>query len=817
MPFTTILLSAIADVRHALRLWRRSPAQAAVAICSLAITIGITGVVFTALKNVLIEPLPYRDSHQLVVLRSEGRVANWVNWFDMRDVTRRNRTLASLGVYHYSLFNLKGDSQNAPQALYGLYVSASLFPTLGVTPLIGRNILPEENQLGREHEVILSYGLWARRFNSDRNVIGRSLVANGYSYTIIGVMPPGFDFPLRLATTVRTPSRYMEFWAPLAVNPAKIDRDGTNYGAVARLRPGVTLAQTAQDLASIAASLAREYPLSNKSIKKDRTIEPLSLETQTFGRVRPALLMLMAAAAMFMLIGCSNVANLLLARALGRQREIAIRLALGARRSRLVRQLITESCVLAIAGGFCGYLLTIAAWKLLPVIVPSTIPRLDTTHVDGTIFAFTLLVSVLNGLLFGIVPAFRTTASHEFNSRGSIGPARNSLRGAFVVSEMAITMMLVIAGGLLVSNFVRLLNVDVGFQPGHVLASIIVPQGDAYKTPEQRAPLYRRILSAARTLPGVESAGTVDALPFSGENNGASLRTGDPGEPAQGPATNAELDRVSAGYLQTIGVRLLQGRWFREEDEAHASNTAIVDEGAARRFWPQQDPIGKRLCIDCVEGHPQNWKQVIGVVNSIRHYSLEAVPDPEVYIADASMESAQFLVVRTRGRSADLAGPVRKMVASLDPNVPVYLSAEMTSLVGDTISDRRFAMALLAITGILALALAAAGVYAVVSYATSRRTQEIGIRMALGATRGNVQNLVLREGMRMAVAGVAIGLIAALIAIQLLRGVLAGLGEAQTATVLFAVFLVTFTALVACVIPARRAARVDPMTALRNE
>jgi predicted permease len=808
-----MLLSAAADVRHSLRLWRRSPALAAVAICSLAITIGITGVVFTALKSVLIEPLPYHDSHELVVLRSEGRVANWVNWFDMQDVARRNRTLAALGVYHYALFNLKGDSENAPQALYGLYVSSSLFSTLGVTPLIGRNILPEENQTGREHEVILSYGLWARRFNSDRNVIGRSLVANGYSYNIIGVMPPGFDFPLRLATTVRTPSRYMEFWAPLAVDPANSGRQGTGYGAVARLRPGVTRAQAAQDLSSIAASLAREYPLSNK----DRPMEPIALETQVFGRARPALPILMAAAAMFMLIGCSNVANLLLARSVGRQREIAIRLVLGARRSRLVRQLVTESCVLAIAGGVSGYLLTIAAWKLLPVIVPSTIPRLDTTRVDGSIFAFTLLVSILNGLLFGIVPAFRSTASHEFNSRGSIGFARNGLRSAFVVSEMAITMVLVILGGLLVSSFVRLLNVDVGFQPSHVLASIIVPQGDASKTPEQRAPLYRTILTAARSLPGVESAGTVDALPFSGENNGASVRTGDPGEPAQSPSTNAELDRVSAGYLETMGVRLLQGRWFRAEDEASGSSTAIVDEGAARLFWPSQDPIGKRLCIDCAAGQPQNWKQVVGVVNSIRHYSLEAAPDPEVYVADRSMESAQFLVLRTRGHAGELAGPVRKMVASLDPNVPVYLSAEMTALVGDTISDRRFTMALLAITGILALILAAAGVYAVVSYATSRRTQEIGIRMALGATRGNVQNLVLREGMRMAMAGVGIGLITALIAIRLLRGVLIGVGGAQTATVLFAVFLVTATALAACSIPARRAASVDPMTALRNE
>jgi predicted permease len=813
------MMNLLHDLRHAVRLLRRTPALTTVAILSLAITIGITGVVFTALKSVLIDPLPYARSGELMVLRSGGELANWVNWSDMQDVERRNRTLQSLGTYHYALFNLKADASSPPQALYGLYVSASLFPTLGVTPMIGRNIEPGEDRPGREREVILSYGLWARRFNSDRNVVGRMLVANGYNYSVIGVMPAGFDFPLRLATTVRTPSRYMEFWAPLAVDPAKASRDGAGFGAVARLKPGVTRIEAEQDLTSIAKSLAREYPLSNK----DREIRAVSLESQTFGNARPALLLLMAAAVMFMLIGCSNVANLLLSRALTRQREIALRLALGAGRGRIVRQLITESCVLAVAGGLCGYLLTVAAWRLLPIIVPSTIPRLDGAHTDWTIFAFTLVVSIVNGFLFGIVPALRT-ASHdpadalrESGGRGSVGPARNRLRSAFVAAEMAITVVLAIVGGVLTASFVRLLDVDLGFEPRRVLASIIVPQGDAYHDRQQWAALYRRILDEARMLPGVESAGTVDALPFSGDNNGAYICTSDPCEPALKTAQIAEFDRVSSDYLQTMGVRLLQGRWFQRQDESDSSSAAIVDEVAARRFWPGQDPIGKRLCINCEEGKAQNWMQVAGVVNNIKHFSVEGHAIPNVYVAGGALESAQFLVLRTRGRPIDSAAGVRRMVATLDPNVPVYLSAEMSALVGDSVSDRRFTMALLAIMGVLTLLLAAAGVYAVVSYATSRRTQEIGIRMALGATRGQVQSMVLVQGLRMAGAGIAIGLAAALVAIRVLRGVLVGLGNGDAATVAVAVVLVSATAAVACLVPARRATRVDPMVALRHE
>ncbi len=814
----------IQDIRYALRIMPRNRGVTAVAILSVAITAGITGVVFTALKTVLIDPLPYAQPSRMVVLRSDGHTSNWVSWADMEDVRRRSRTLQSVGTYHYALLNLRGGGGNPPQALYGLNITADLFPTLGVSPMIGRNILPEEDLPGRNRELILSYGLWKRRFGLDRNILGRTMIANGYEYKIIGVMPPGFDFPLRLATTVRTPSRYMEFWAPYGQDPAKADRANTGCGAVARLRPGVSERQAGQDLASIARSLAREYPLTNK----DRPIQAIPLAAQTFGYSRPALLILMAAAAMFLLIGCSNVANLLLARALARQREIAVRLALGGTRRRIVRQLITESCLLALIGGLGGYLLTAAAWTFLPAITPQNIPRLADARADWSIFAFILAISLLNGLLFGMVPALRSSAHdpagqlRESGSRGSgaSGPGGLSgkrLRSAFVISEIAITVVLVVAGSLLTGSFISLLNTPLGFDPDGVLASIIVPIGEAYNTPAKWGAFFERVLESARTLPGVASAGLVDALPFSGQNGGADVRTGHPGETPRGAADIAEFDRVSADYLQTLRVRLLEGRWFRKEDETIGGDLVIIDANAARKFFPGQDPIGKSLCINCDEGSKPDWKRVVGVVNPVRHYSIEAPAEPAIYQAFHAVQSAQFLVLRTRGRALDLAAPLRRMMAQLDPNVPVYISAEMSSFVGDSIADRRFIMALLAVTGILALALAAAGVYAVVAYSTSQRTGEIGTRMALGATRGNVQMLVLGEGMRTAAAGLAIGLALSLAVNHVLRGVLAGLGSSNAATIAAALALVTATVLLACFIPARRATRIEPMAALRHE
>src|SRR6202162_243121 len=553
-----------------LRTSRRSPAITAIALGSIAIPVGATAVVFTAVKTVLLDPLPYARPGELVQFRTDyarfhASQADWVMLPDMQDVMRRNRSFEPIGTYHYALFNLTGDGNAPPEALYGLAVSANMFPTLGVKPMFGRNVLPEETQFGRDHQMILSYGLWTRRFNADPKVVGRSVEVNGHACTIIGVMPPGFDFPMRLATTVRTPSQHMDFWAPDGMDPAKITRDSPAFGAVGRLRPGTAQTQAEQDVLAISGALEREYPRTNEG----RSLHLISLRNRTLGFARTGLPLLLAAALLFLLIGCANVANLLLARTLARQREIAVRMALGAGRSRIVRQLVSESLLLGLAGGIAGYAFTVLAWKVLPSVSPMSIPRLSTAHPDWTVFAFTLALSAINALIFGLAPALGSArgdpalALPESGTRGSIGAARNHLRSVLVVGEVAVAVTLVIIGGLLTGSFVKLIRTNPGFDPDHVLASIIIAAGDQYRTPAKQGVLFRRIVDSVRALPGVESVATVDALPFSGENNGGTIRTD-----LSTPERQAEIDRVSADYLQTMGVQLIQGRWLRDDDMA---------------------------------------------------------------------------------------------------------------------------------------------------------------------------------------------------------------------------------------------------------
>ncbi len=811
------------DIRHALRLLRRAPTVTIVAVLSVAISVGATSVVFAAIKSVLIEPLPYFRPGELVQLRTEyGHSgvqphADWVSWVDMQDVRKLNHSFESMGVYHYALFNLAGDQSSPPEALYGLSVSADLFPTLGVSPMLGRNILPEEDQPGRDREMVLSYGLWTRRFNSDPHIVGRSVQVNGHECRIIGVMPPGFDFPLRLATPVRTPSAHMEFWAPLGVDAAKVNRAGTGYGGIARLRQGVSLAQARQDLAAIGSTLASQYPRTNEG----RSLHAAFLRDRTLGFAQTGLGLLMAATLLFVLIGCANVANLLLARSLARHREISVRLALGAGRARIVRQLITESCVLAIVGGVAGYMLAVVAWRLLPAVVP-TIPRLAAASADWSVLVFALCVSGVNGVLFGIAPALRAArqqpsqALAEAGVRGSIGGSRNRMRSGLVVAEVAVAVILVVLGSLLTGSFIRLLRTDLGFPADQVLANIIVPSGDSYKTPESRGILYRRILDAVRALPGIEAAGTVNDLPFSGDNNGASISATEAGVLLRTAQPVAETDLVSADYLAVMGVHLFAGRWFRDADMTPASDVAIINEVAAAKMWPGEDAIGKRICVNCLPENPRQWKQVIGVVSSIHHASFEEPAGPEVYLSGGALENAAFLVVRTN-RTSELSQAIRRAVAAVDPNQPVFLSATMARLAADSIADRRFIMTLLAITGCLALLLSAAGVYGVVSYATSRRTQEIGLRMAMGATPRHVLALVLRQGMPMAALGIAIGLASAMALARILRSVVAGIQLVDATPVWIAVLLVTVTTTVACSIPAWKATRIDPMAALRQD
>lgn len=813
-------MSVLRDISFAFRLFWRTPLVTVMALLSIALSVGATAVVFTAVHAVLLAPLPYVRPSGLVQIRVEfpkfgPSHGDWVVWNDAQEIARRTRTLASVGVYRNELLDLAGNASGTPEALYGLRVSANLFPLLGVTPMYGRNILPEEDQPGHADEMILSYGLWVRRFNSDPGIIGRNLIINGRNCLVIGIMPRYFDFPLR-REAVHTPSPYVEFWAPF--QSGKPISATAGIGAVARLKDGVSLADAQQDLASIGNDLSREFPATNR----DHILRLGLLRDRILGKARDTLWILMAASGMFLLIGCVNVANLLLARGLSRQREIALRMVIGASRGRIFRQVLTEGCLLGLLGGAAGYLLTAAAWKTLPLIAPRSIPRLASAHAGWAVFAFTLAIALANSILFGMIPAYRAgwrSASAAAGLRlqtGTVG-GRDWARGTLVAIEVALAVVLVVVGGQILGSFVALIRTDPGFEANRILASVVAPNPDRYAAHEQRAALYQHILEAVGNIPGVERAGTVNALPFSGENDGGWISRSDAGALGMHDQEAAEIDIVSAGYLQTMGVRLIQGRWFTADDMRDLSDAAIVNDIVAQHLWPGRSAVGERMCVDCSPEKPNNWKRVVGVVSSIRHATLEGPQGESVYLAAGALESAIFLVVRSDRPGVDLERSIRKTIAGIDPNQPVFLSTTMQALIDDSMADRRFITFLLASTGFLALAMAVGGVYGVATYASSRRTQEIGIRMALGATRGNVEALVFRQGFISAIVGLGVGLALTLAGMRLLYHMIIGLETGRPGELILEVSIVMLAAALACWLPARRVTKIDPMLALRQE
>jgi putative ABC transport system permease protein len=778
--------------------------------------VGATAVVFAAIKSVLIDPLPYAHPEKLVQLRSEWprmqqqSQGDWVVWNDTRELIRRTHTLESIAVFQNAILDLAGDANTTPTALYGGRMTANLFSVLGVSPMLGRGVLPEEDVPGHPDVMILSYGLWVRRFHADRSVVGRTVTVNGHGCLVVGVMPPEFNFPLRRGA-VHTPSPYVEFWAAPFKVPSNPD---AGFTAVARLRRGIALSEAQQELASVSRSLTHDFPATNR----DRILTLYSVRDRVIGAAGKSLLLLMAAAVLFMLIGCANVANLLVARGLRRQREMAVRLAVGAGHWRIVRQLLTESCVLAVLGGIGAYVLTVAVWKILPAVAPVSIPRLAAARADGSIFAFALGVAAVNGTLFGMAPALRMARPKSmyagFGSRGAASGRHDHLRSALVVAEVALSVLLVVTGGQVMASFVQLATTDPGFQADHVLASVVLPAPERYKDPEQRGLFYKRIFDAVRVLPGVESAGTVDALPFSGENHGGFVSSRGASDLH---AVTSEIDVIGGEYLQAMGVPLLAGRWFGEDEMRESGDAAIVSSSVARRLWPGANAIGQRICVYCTPEDPNNWKRVIGIASNASHAALNELEKGNVYLAAGAMQSSAFLVVRTERPMGEMETAIRRAIAAIDPNQPVFLSVSMRDLIADSVADRRFITMLLVITGGLALILSGAGVYGVMSYITSRRTQEIGIRMALGATPGKVFSLFFRQAFLTVAIGLALGLGAVPISMKFLQGMFLGIERGHAASAGMAVALVTVAAGIACWIPARRATKTDPVAALREE
>jgi predicted permease len=795
----------VRDLRFAVRALRRSPGFTAVAVLTLALGIGATSAIFSVVSGVLLRPLPYGQPDRIVVAMHRGRfpVAP-ANYFDWRAQSRAYEATAAAqawGPQREATLTGRG----RPEALRALRVTADLLAVLGVRPLLGRGFAPGDDQPGAAPVVVLSHRLWLRRFAGDRGVVGQTLVLDGTAHTVVGVMPPGFVFPLFWLKNA-------ELWAPLDLAARAQDRNGESLRLFARLRPGVTRAEAQAETDGIWRGLAARFP---RDTRADVVIGPL--HDKVVGNVQRPLLVLLAGVGFVLLIGCANVANLLLSRSAARQREIAIRASLGAGRARLVRQLLTESALLALLGGALG--VGLCAWgvQALVALAPPDLPRLDAVAVDGPVLAFALAVSLLTGVAFGLAPALRLTTPDLQRSLRAGGRAATDgaggqrTRGLLVIAEVALALVLLIGGGLMIRSFQRLLAIDPGFRPQGVVA-FDVPGRWA---PEQRLPSYQRLMARVRALPGVQAAGAINHLPLAGDIWGRGYVI--PGAPLPLPdrQMTAIYRIVAPGYLATMGMTLVRGRDVGEQDGPGAPGVAIVNEAFARATWPGQDPLGKRISVQ--DGGPDP-REIVGVVRDVRQRDWSAATQPEMYLAYLQNPSSTLtLVVRAAGAAEAVVPAVGREIAALDSQLPPARVRVMDDVVADAVGQPRFHLLLLNLFAALALVLAAVGVYGVMAYAVSRRTQEIGVRLALGAPARRVLALVVGQGLRLAAAGVVLGLVAAAATTRLMRALLYEVSPTDPLTfAALALGLLAVSAL-ASYLPARRATRIDPMTALRSE
>jgi putative ABC transport system permease protein len=737
--------------------------------------------------------------------------ANFADW------QSQNHSFESMGAAESWSPNLT--STDNPENLAGLRMTAEIFPMLGVQPLLGRVFLPEEQQAGKDQEVVLSYSLWQNHFAGDANVLGRTVALNGNRYTIVGVMPKEFQFAPFWATEAT-------IWAPLALGDRIDSRSGNSLRVFARLKPGVTLPQAQAEMAAIADRLDQQYPGTN------RNVQVVSLREKVVGNIRPALLVLLGAVGFVLLIGCANVAHMFLARSAARQREIAVRAALGAMRWRVLRQYLIESLLIALMGGVCGLLLALWGTGVLIALGPEQIPRLATITVDQQVLLFVLAVSLITGLVFGILPAWKASAANvsealKEGERGtSEGIRRNRLRSLLVSSEFAFAVILLAGAGLMIRTFVAVQNIDPGFDPHNVLSMMVRILGTEQAASGHTAPFYQQVLKKISTIPGVQSVSAINHLPLAGDQWGFPFHV--QGRPVERPGESpfATFRAVFPGYFRTMSIPVLKGRDIDEADNSSVPDVVVINDYMARRYWPGENPIGKRITFDDPQKNP-SWVTVVGVVkNTVRSNWVNPAEEElfvpylqsKNYLQNPSGPFAYLtLVVRTTGDPASLATEVQAAIHSIDRNVPISELQTMEQVVTKATGESRFYLMLLGAFACVALVLAGVGIYGVMSYSVSRRIHEIGIRMALGAQREDVLRLVVWHGVALAIAGIAVGLAGALALTRLMSGLLYDTKPADPATFVAAVLVLGLVAIVSSYIPARRAAKVDPMVALRYE
>jgi putative ABC transport system permease protein len=802
------------DVRFGLRMLANNPAFTAIAVLTLALGIGANTAIFSVIDAALLRPLPYPDADRIVVLYlfNQHRANVDPAPADFLDFQRQSTSFAYLAGCRAIPFNLSGNGN--PERVDGAMVTSNFFPALGVQPLHGRTILPEVDRPGGASVAVLSYALWRKRFEGNPAIVGRAIEIDGESRTVVGVMPPGFAYPAGAELWIS--SRFPVPPHPLkrTQDPATL-RDSHYFDSIGRLKPDIPLAQATAELDTIAKRLKQQYGDDEEG--EGATLVPLRQDL--VGETRPALLILLGAVALVLLIACVNVANIILARGASRQREMALRSALGASRVQLLRHLLTESLLLALSGGLLGILL--ALWGLAPLrsLVPAAMIGGAPIALDSRVLLFTLGASLVCGVLVGLIPALRLAdadlnATLQEGGRGHAGGGRG-MRRALVVTEIALAAVLLTAAGLLLRSFGHLLNVPEGFNPDHVLAlQLSLPQA-RYPQPGDRANFVKSTLERVRSLPGIASASAVTRLPLATGNSTRSVEVEGRTAPSGGDLSPDYLV-VTPDYFRTMGVPLLGGRTFTDRDDPARLPVAIVSEATARYFWPGQDAIGKHFRGPC--GDEKNWCQVVGVVGDVKQHHLEEASRMAVY-TPFSQDPWAFLafVVRTRLEPASAAPSVESAIHSVDADEPLYNVRSMRDVEAASLSPQRLQIALIGLFAALALVLACMGIYGVMAYSVARRTSEIGVRMALGAQTGNVLGLVLGEGLRLAVAGAAIGLAGSFFAARLLSGMLFGVAPSDPFTFAGVAVVLVAVAMVACYLPARRATRVDPLVALRYE
>ncbi|HEV2498066.1 MAG TPA: ABC transporter permease [Terriglobia bacterium] len=805
------------DIKYTLRLLAKNPGFTAIAVIVLALGIGANTAIFSVVDAVVLQPLPIHQPGRVVAVHDQftqlGLPSIGVSAPDFVDISRMTDIFANTAAITNQNFDLTGAGQ--PEHLVGFRVSGGYFPLVGVKPILGRWFLPSEDKPGASHVAVITENLWQGAFGSDPKLIGKSITLDGENYTVVGVMPSSFQLP------------YMapDLWTPLALTPAQLDpvkeRDHQWLSMAGRLRPGVTVAQAQTAMNGMARRLMREYP-NYFPPRIGYGIKVVQLKPDLIGSTGKFLFVLLAAVGFVLLIACANVANLMLTRASARSREIAVRAALGASRLRIVRQLLTESVLLALAGGAIGLWLAVWGVQLLKSIGPANVPRLSHADMNGWVLLFTAGIALATGILFGLAPALQSskTSLHESlkeSGRSSSGSmARQRVRSLLVIGEVAFTLVLLAGGVLMIKSFVHLLNVNPGFDPNNVLTMQITLSGNQYAKPSQITGFYRALLERVSRLPGVKAAGAVDVLPFSNFGNSGSFSI--EGEPASRGEIlpHADTRRVMPGLFSTLRIPLRRGRLFTEADTASAPHVALIDDVLAKEYWPNQDPIGHRVAM--LSSSAPEWYTVVGIVGNVRNRGFSAPRKGVLYFPLAQWPKVHMsLVVRTASDPMALAGAVRQAVRSIDRQEPVYDVKTMEGYVSESVSNQRLSVFLLAMFAGLALVLASVGIYGVISFSVSQRTHEIGIRMALGAQPGDVLRMVLGQGIILALAGVGIGIVAALGLTRFMASVLFGVKPTDLGTFAIVVPILIGVSLLASYIPARRAMKVDPLVALRYE